>query len=321
MRSLNLVVCAVLALFFAGAEADAQAQVDPAKPQSPQAPALARPQEPYRIQAGDELEFRAFNLPELTQTVVVRPDGRIGLLFVDDLKAEDLTVAELTARLEELYSKHFRSPRVAVVVKNFANRNVYVGGEVNQPGVVSLNMPLSLMGAVFRAGGFRDTADLRSVVLMRKTGTGEPERIEVNAEQIVNGAASDVPLQPLDTIFIRKSTMNVYVGGEVATPGMVLVMGRLTLASAVMQAGGNKHTARMKDVILLRDEGGRPSFQKINLEAILTKGQPDFPLKPFDVVFIPRSKITKVNTFIDTYIRQNIPFQVGFSYLLGATLF
>jgi protein involved in polysaccharide export with SLBB domain len=275
----------------------------------------------YRINAGDELELRFFNLPELTQTVAVRPDGRIGLLFIHDLKVENMTVAEATSRIQELYCKHFRSPRVAVIVREFANRNVYVGGEVSQPGIVPMNMPLTLMGAVFRAGGFRETADVHSVVLMRKRSDGESERMEVDAEQVLIGKRPDIPLRALDVLFVRKATLNVYVGGEVEKPGLVTVMGRTTLASAVLQAGGTKASARLKDVVLLRDEGGKPSVQRINLQAILTKGEPDLPLKPFDVVFLPKNRIGKVNQFIDSYIRQVIPFQLGFSYLMGAQIF
>lgn len=198
----------------------------------PQQPAAAAPPE-YVLHRGDEISIKVFGRPELEDTVIVRPDGRISSMLVDDVMAAGLTTAQLDEALTQRYTTFFRDPEVTVVVRTFA------------------------------------------------------------AER-------------------------VFVGGEVGTPGMLPLSGEMTVLSAIVQAGGFKRTARPDSVIVLHNAGGRAVAEKLNLK-VTGRGVADKVLQPFDVVFVPMSRIAKVDTFVDQFIRQLIPITVttGFTYLLG----
>jgi hypothetical protein len=43
----------------------------------------------------------------------------------------------------------------------------------------------------------------------------------------------------------------------------------------------------------------------------------DIALKPFDIVYVPKSPIANVNVWVDQYIRRNIPISTGFGYTLN----
>lgn len=123
-------------------------------------------------------------------------------------------------------------------------------------------------------------------------------------------------------VIVRKFVNHkIYVGGEVGAPGFQPISGRATALTAVLQAGGFKGTARTDSVILLRNKDGKPEVVKLDLKAVLEKGSPDVSLQAFDVVYVPLSKIAKVDKFVDQYIRQLIPVgtNLGFTYLLGGT--
>ncbi|MBI2527811.1 MAG: polysaccharide biosynthesis/export family protein [Candidatus Rokubacteria bacterium] len=277
----------------------------------------------YVLQPHDEIEIRVFNLPELTQTVMIRPDGRISLFFLDDVQAAGLGVTQLRARLAEAYGKHFRNPEVNVIVKGFAGQTVYVGGEVQQPGLIALVGSLTAAGAVIKAGGFKEIAKTTAVVVLRDSGTSQPTMLDVDLEGVLRRGQPDVLLQPGDVVFVPRATLHVYVGGEVTQPGLVTLQGRLSLAAAVIKAGGMKPTAALKTVVLMRDAGGgKPSVQTVDLAAILADGLADVPLEPFDVVYVPQSTIAKVNQFFDQYVRQLLPISLnaGFSYVMGSGL-
>jgi protein involved in polysaccharide export with SLBB domain len=97
--------------------------------------------------------------------------------------------------------------------------------------------------------------------------------------------------------------------------------GKLTCLQAIIQAGGFKNTAKLKNIVILRNQGTeKPLFITINLKADLKKHAQhnDILLKPYDVVFVPKTFIAKLNQFVDQYIRQLIPVTttVGFSYVL-----
>lgn len=287
----------------------------------PAVPAPATGGRPYVLRRHDELEIRVFNLPELNQSVTIRPDGKISLFFLDDMEAAGLTTTQLKALLSAGYGNHFRNPEVIVVVKGFAGQTVYVGGDVLQPALIALVGELTAAGAIIKAGGFRESAKMDGVVVLRDSGTARPTMLEVDVEGVLNRGQPDIVLEPGDVVFVPRGTVNVYVGGEVAQPGLVTLQGRLSLAAAVIKAGGVKRTAATKTVVLMRDAGdGKPLIQTVDLGAILGQGKPDVPLKPFDVVYVPQSTIAKVNQFFDQYIRQLLPISLnaGFSYVMGA---
>ena len=294
---------------------------------APQAGNVAQssPPKPYLLQAGDEIEIRAFNLPEVSQIVRIRPDGKISLLLLDDVEAAGSTPEQLGKRLSDLYAKHFRSPHITVSVRNFSQSNVFVGGDVHLPGMVPMlpGVSLTAAAAIFRAGGFKDAAATQRVVLLRNDANGVPSTTYLNMQDVLSQGKPDVVLQPSDVLFIPRNQIMVYVGGEVLEPGLFPLEGTMTALAAVIRAKGFRPTAHTKKVILLRDSGqGKAIVSVLNLDDA-AKGRPDAQLKPFDVVFVPKTNIAKVNQFVEQYIRQVIPVQtsVGFSYILGGIIF
>jgi polysaccharide biosynthesis/export protein len=129
--------------------------------------------------------------------------------------------------------------------------------------------------------------------------------------------------EPRISIIVRNfAAQRIYVGGEVLQPGVLPMSGEITVLGAIMQAGGFRPTARKDNILLLRDNGaGGKNVQFLNVKKLLSTGGSDIKLQAFDVVYVPQSKIAKVDQFVDQYIRQVIPgnLNAGFTYLLGST--
>lgn len=158
----------------------------------------------YRLQSGDEIEIKVFELPELADRLHIRPDGKISVLLLDDVKAAGLTPAELDEVLTAGYAKYYVNPRVTVIVRGFSGQRVYVGGEVNEPGMFELAGELSALRAVLEAGGFRHTAKRSSVILLRK-GDGGPEIRRLNFDDVLAKRVPDIQLQPFDVVFVPRT--------------------------------------------------------------------------------------------------------------------
>lgn len=125
--------------------------------------------------------------------------------------------------------------------------------------------------------------------------------------------------RPELTIIVRSfNSQKVFVGGEVASPGVIQAIGPLTVLQSVTQAGGFKETARPDEVLVIRrDPTTRtPLVIPVNISSAIDGSQPnqDISLMPYDIVFVPKSPIANVNKFVDQYIRQNIPFGFGLAY-------
>ena len=144
----------------------------------------------------------------------------------------------------------------------------------------------------------------------------------MNVDNIVSKHEQDMALRAGDILYVPKANISVYVGGEVMHPGLLPLNGELSVMGAVFQAGGLKETAKSNTVMVVRNTGdGPPTVLKLRLDDAV-KGKPVAVLQPFDVVYVPRSTISRIDHFVDQYIRQILPINVsaGFSYLFGSAL-
>jgi protein involved in polysaccharide export with SLBB domain len=125
--------------------------------------------------------------------------------------------------------------------------------------------------------------------------------------------------QPQVSVLMRTfAGQRVYVAGEVNKAGLIPLAGPLTVLQAVAASEGFTGEARLDEVyVIRRGEGNRPTVAKVDLKAAIHGDvSQDILLTPFDVVYVPRSRIANVNRWVDQYIRKNIPVDFTFAYRL-----
>jgi len=213
----------VLAIFAAGLLIGCASQSSNVKEVESLSPAQIQPQKPliYTIAPGDELDIKFFFNPELNETIKVRPDGMISLQLIDEIQAAGLQPAELDQKLTDLYSRELRKPVLTVIVRSFTRQRIYVGGEVNSPGLIELPAGMTALQAVFQSGGFKETAEPAETLVIRKGENDRPLPIRIDLAAVMNpGGGSDFQLQPDDIVFVPKSAIanankfiNQYVSG------------------------------------------------------------------------------------------------------------
>ena len=171
-------------------------------------PAWASTPRVYLLQSGDAFDVKMFYSPELNESVVVRPDGKISLQLVGEVQAAGNSPSELERDLRERYAKVLREPVVTVVVKQFGPQRVFVAGEVKNPGEVPLQEDMTAFQAVARAGFFTRDSEARNVVVLRYKGGNGPEFILLDMKAMVDGqpgTKGDVLLQPMDVVFVPQT--------------------------------------------------------------------------------------------------------------------
>jgi protein involved in polysaccharide export with SLBB domain len=164
---------------------------------------------PYVIHAGDQLDIKFFFNPELNESVVVRPDGKISLQLIDEIQASGLQPSELDQKLTDLYSKELRKPVLTVIVRSFSGQRVYVGGEVNRQGLITLQPGLTVLQAVFQSGGFMETAQPAETLIIRKGPDNKPVPLRIDLAEVIAASDpnADFQLQPDDIVFVPKSAI------------------------------------------------------------------------------------------------------------------
>lgn len=164
----------------------------------------------YKIQIGDSLDLKMLANPELSEELIVRPDGMISTTLVQDVLAYGRTPKELQEDLTNLYKEELKNPRLTIIVKNFAPTRIYVMGEVNNPGEqVFVGPNLTLMQAIARAGGVRTTAKSDQLVIMRRGAGDKPEVYKADFDSASTGIdpSTDIRLAPFDVVFVPRSSI------------------------------------------------------------------------------------------------------------------
>jgi polysaccharide export outer membrane protein len=163
----------------------------------------------YQIMPGDVLDIRFFYNPELSeQEVAVRPDGRIALQLVGDVEIAYKTPEQARALIEQLFASLVRTPSVTIQIRRYASNKVFVTGEVPRPGLIALEGPMSLIGAVSEAGGITIKGNRNKVVLIRRMPDGTAakrfiklyERGEITRDALAN-------MQPFDVVLVPESAI------------------------------------------------------------------------------------------------------------------
>jgi polysaccharide biosynthesis/export protein len=155
----------------------------------------------YRIGAGDVLHIAVWEEPQLTETAVVRPDGKISMLLVSELSVAGMTPEAAQQALTEQLSKFVHKPRVTVTVQEIHSRMVFITGEVQRPGAYPLMDTMNVVQLVARSGGLTDFAKQKKVYVLRAANS---TRVNVNYEKVLKGQAPEqnVQLAPGDTVVV-----------------------------------------------------------------------------------------------------------------------
>lgn len=172
-------------------------------PVAPNAVASATTDPTYVIGAQDVLDISVWKDPELTQTVPVRPDGKISMPLLNDVQAAGLTPGQLKAQITDGLKKFMTDPIVTVIVTQINSRRVYITGEVTKTGAYPLLPGMTILQALSSAGGFTNFANTKRIYMFR-TVNGKRVVFPFNYRDVIRGKSVDqnVVLEAGDTIVV-----------------------------------------------------------------------------------------------------------------------
>lgn len=162
----------------------------------------------YRLAPGDKLRIEVYKDAQLSQSLQIRPDGKITLPLVGDVAAAGRTPIELRDAIGGALKDYITNPVVTVIVTEATPPPVpvvYVTGEVNKPGALSLAIgPMSVLQALAMAGGLTDFADRKDIRILRKGANGM-ETLKFNYKDALKADNKREPLllQAGDTVIVK----------------------------------------------------------------------------------------------------------------------
>lgn len=264
---------------------------------------------------GDVLAIGLYEEAEgISHTVTVGPDGRINFRYAQNITAAGVTVDELRDTLEAALAKYIRSPRVVIVPQSYASKQYYILGSVAQPGSFVLDRSITIVEAIARAHGFTSAlrqrttfvaADLPRSFMVRKNADGSFKRVEVDFEALFQRGdlTQNRPLAPGDYLYFAPvEFQDVYVLGEVKSPGPAPLNPDTTSLKAIVARGGFTERAYKNRILVIRGSLNHPTASVINAADILAARAPDVRLQPRDIVYVHRKPWAKAEELLEMAI-------------------
>jgi polysaccharide biosynthesis/export protein len=155
--------------------------------------------------SGDVLQITVFQVQDLNRDAQVDAAGNIALPLIGGVPAAGKTVHEVESEITgRLRAKYLQNPQVLVTIKDAVGLRVSVQGAVKSPGVIQIRGDTTLTTLIAQSGGFTDTADPSSVLIIRNTDQGRAAG-KVDAGAILKGSAPDPRIYGGDTVVVDDS--------------------------------------------------------------------------------------------------------------------
>ena len=255
-----------------------------AQPQPSQPIAASEVFSALLLDAGDLLDVRVFDTPDLSEKLRVDNRGEITLPVGGVIKVRGLTAEQAQLAIEQRFRQRniLRDPHVEVFVLEYATQGVTVAGEVKLPGVYPWSGKRTVLDFVSLAGGVTPAAS-KTVTLTHK----RPDTTVVTAQ--LSDSAPKAEVEPGDLIVVAQAGV-VYVVGDVGKPGGYLIENKdtITVLQALALAQGMNKTAKY-DAKLIRNTPAGRTEADLPLKQILANQVTDPKLQDGDILFVPVS--------------------------------
>lgn len=165
--------------------------------------------EAYRIGPGDVMRVFVWGNPGLSDTVPVRPDGRVSIPLIEDLEVAGKTPSEVGRQVEDQLRKFVDDPLVTIIVTEFVgsfSQQVRVVGEAAKPQAIPYRANMSLLDVMIAVGGLTEFADGNRSVLVRDVD-GKTAQFSVRLDDLIRDGniGANVPMRPGDILIVPES--------------------------------------------------------------------------------------------------------------------
>lgn len=170
-----------------------------------QSASQATPQ--YYIGVDDTIRINVWKNPDLSVTVPVRPDGKVSMPLIGDVKAAGLAPENVASNVKKRLAKFVRNPNVTVMVTGLKSHmyltRLRVTGAVRKASSLNYRQGMTVLDAILEVGSVTDFASPNNTKLYRNIN-GKTRVIQIYLGDILNDGKleTNIDLRPGDIITV-----------------------------------------------------------------------------------------------------------------------
>jgi polysaccharide biosynthesis/export protein len=263
----------------------------------------------YTLDTSDVISINLTDTDDIDGIYIVDPVGNIDLPFVGKINVKNLTLDEAKKKLTSLLKQYYKSYDLQINIEEFNSSKVYILGAVRNQITINLDQrPIRLIDAAIQANYNPNSADKNfgNKGLLRRDDL--VYKININKIFKSTDDKDNFYLKKNDVLFVDRNSDALHIFGEVTKPGIYFPNLDYSITELISSAGMNQLTADASKVYVIREDYN--SFLKLNIFKIdvsnpvnLVLGK-RFKLKPKDIIYIPSTKLVKLNRVISLLLPQ-----------------
>jgi polysaccharide export outer membrane protein len=239
----------------------------------------------YVVGTNDVLTITVYNQPQLSGKFVVEADGTFAYPLLGRVAAGGLSIRAVEDTVRRGLADGFlKDPQITVTVDQYRSQQIFVMGEVKQPGSLQFTGSMTLIEALARAGSVTERAGPEALIVhsdasgaaipapIASANTARGDAIRIDLQKLQSGALAQNPtLRPGDTIFVPRAE-TVFVSGNVRTPGEYVIRAGMTVRQALALAGGVTDRGSTRRVQIIRLVNGKETTLSGDLQKTVEPG-------------------------------------------------
>jgi polysaccharide export outer membrane protein len=244
--------------------------------------AQAPPRDPrlYVVGPNDVLSITVFNQPQLSGKFTIEADGTFAYPLLGRVAAGGSSIRAVEDKIRAgLAAGFLENPQVSVSVDQFRSQQIFVMGEVKNPGPLQFTGAMTLIEALSRAGSTTEHSGHELIIVHSSDGTAAAnpsnpgaDAVHVDLDRLQRGLLTEnIALRAGDTVFVPRAE-TLFVSGQVKSPGEYALRSGMTVRQAVALAGGVTERGSMRRVQVIRTVDGKSVTLDVDLQERVQAG-------------------------------------------------
>jgi len=264
---------------------------------------LLSPDEEFKIMPGDTIILTVFGEESMSGRYEVDEDGTLNIPPAGRIKVAGARPGEIENFIaEHLKSGYIIEPKIKVEIVPSPLRNVFVLGEVKNPGSYDPRKGRTIIDYVLIAGGPTPFSG-DTITLLRREGNALKRIGSFSLSELIKTGNMGPDVSAGDIIYVSRKEKGAissiegiqqnafYVVGDVKSPGAYEYKEGLKVLDGLLNAGGPTDFSALNKTRIYRYTNGNKEVIPVDLEGVIKKGkvEDNIEIKPGDIIYIPGS--------------------------------
>ena len=246
----------------------------------------------YVLGVGDSIAIQMMGTTTERYDVGIARDGSIFIESLGVISIAGLSMSQAVDTLEKRVANELFGTTVSINLGKLKAMNIFLAGEIKNPGMYSVSALTSVTQALYQAGGITELGSIRNIQVLRN---GEHVNTFDAYDLLIKGSSTnDIRLKSGDVVLIPPYQSIAEVRGESRRPMLYEITEGETVADLVKMSSGFAENASPSDSVLLTQSSAGSPLNAMALN-LLNQNDLETVIGMNDVLIIPKANITPRN--------------------------